>query len=147
MPNEDVAKWMSDPAYGLDRQDFDLVLADPVLLPQLRAYLDDINSNEEKKATVLMALWEILGDCSTSGANALGEEIKAILRSHGDFAERAAPAMGPIQELMVRRILNLPISSDIPEWVIYRAALQGGKSLISRSAVGCGNRGRGRGGR
>jgi hypothetical protein len=126
MPNDDVAKWLSDPAYGLDKQDFDLVLAHRDLLPQLRAYLDDINSIEEKKATVIMALLELLGDCSTSSANALGEEIKAILRSHGNFAERAAPAMGPIHEVMVRRILNLPIPSDIPEWVIYRAALKGG---------------------
>jgi len=126
MPDDDVVKWLSDPAYGLDIQDFDLVLADRGLLPQLKAYLDDINSIEEKKATVLMALLELLGDCSTTDTKALGEEIKSIVRSHADFAERAAPAMGPIQEVMVRRILNLPIPSDIPEWVIYRAALQGG---------------------
>lgn len=125
--HDDVAKWLSDPAYRLDVQDFDLVLADRALLPQLRAYLDDINSIEAKKATVLLALLVLLEeDCSTTEAKALGEEIKAILRSHADFAERAAPTLGPIQHVMVRRILNLPISSDTPQWVIDRAALKGG---------------------
>jgi hypothetical protein len=112
---EDLEKWFSDPKYGEDWQDTDLILADVELLPRLKAYLDEPAAPDVKKQEVISALLELLEhNCPRDGgpdAARLAEDIRATIRQHADIAQRALPNLGVPNEVVLRSILGLPIPS------------------------------------
>ena len=124
-----IERWLSDPAYGADTQDFDLSLADVEFLPRLKAYLSDAAAPDFKKAEVVSALLELLEhDCPQDGgveAARLAEDIKHTIRQHTDIAHKAMSELGPIKEVVLRSILGLPIPAEYPQWVTDRAHEQG----------------------
>jgi hypothetical protein len=126
---EDIERWLADPNYGADWQDVDLLLAEVEFLPRLQTYLDDPMGTEPKKIWIVSALLELLEhDCPPDGgadSTRLVEAIKDTIRQHADIAEKAMSELGPIQEVVLRSILGLPIPSDYPPWVIDRAHEQG----------------------
>src|SRR5688572_11614148 len=119
---EDLEKWFSDPKYGEDWQDTDLILADVELFPRLKTYLDEPSAPDFKKQEVISALLELLEhDCPRDGGPAtvrLAEDIRATIRQHADIAQRALPNLGIPNEVVLRSILGLPIPSGYPQWVI-----------------------------
>ncbi len=123
--SEDLDKWFSDPKHGEDWQDTDLILADVELLPRLKAYLDEPSAPEFKKQEVISALLELLEhDYPRDGSPdtpRLAEDIRATIRQHADIAQRALPNLGIPNEVLLRRILGLPIPSGYPQWVIDHA--------------------------
>ena len=58
--NPDVEQWFSDPKYGGDWQDMDLVLAQVEYLPRLKAYLASSDAPDFKKVEAISALLELL---------------------------------------------------------------------------------------
>src|SRR4051812_10432334 len=96
-----IERWLSDPVYGVDEQDFDLSLADVEFLPRLKAYLSDAAAPDFKKAEVVSALLELLEhDCPQDGgaeAARLAEDIKHTVRQHTEIAHRAMSELDPIK--------------------------------------------------
>ena len=127
--SHDVEQWFSDPNCGADWQDMDLLLAQPEYLPRLKAYLAQPDAPEFKKIEALSALLELLEhECSVEGnpkADRLAYDIRSTIRRHHDAAQAAMPQLGPVKEIVLRKLLGLPIPPEYPEWVINQASRGG----------------------
>jgi hypothetical protein len=125
----ELQKWLSNPNYGSEWQDMDLVLADVEFLPRLKAYFDEPTAPKSKKAEVVSALLELLEhECMPGGGPAtahLAEDIKSTIRQHKDICQAVMSDLGPIKEVVLRSILALPIPPDFPRWLVERARQRG----------------------
>jgi len=124
--SDDVEKWFTDLEYGREWQDFDLVLANPQLLPRLESYLTDPNGSDEKRLIVISALIEFLSEVRRNPRmecrKDVAETIRATIRKHGDIAELALPELGLVQSITVQKLLGLPVPAGLPQWALDDAA-------------------------
>lgn len=130
--SHDVEQWFSDPTCGADWQDMDLVLAQVEYLPRLKAYLAQPDAPEFKKVEAISALLELLEhDCTpnTDPENAqLTYDIRSTIRRHHDVAQAAMSQLEPVKEIVLRKILGLPIPPDYPQWIIDQASQEGAEA-------------------
>jgi hypothetical protein len=126
----DIEQWFSDVHCGADWQDMDLVLANVEYLPRLKALLARHDVPEFKKTVAVSAVLELLEhDCPPGGGpqiDRLTEDLRATIRRHEDAARAAMPELGPVKEVVLLRILGLPIPADYPQWIIDQAREEGG---------------------
>ncbi len=122
MSDDYVDRWFSEPDFGLDDQDVDLILADLKFLPRLRAYLDDPNSVDEKKVTVIMALLQLIRLRNANGVFLLRFfEVEQILKQHSEIAKRAIESVGLIEMAVIMKVLGIPVPPEYPKWVEQQA--------------------------
>jgi hypothetical protein len=121
----DVKRWFAESECGLDYQDFDLVLADPALLPEMHQYLANVSGSRGKKIEIICALLELLKQAwagkTERESRELIQQIQTLIKAHVEIAKEALTSLGPVDEVILRKVLQLAIPEDFPQWVEERA--------------------------
>lgn len=121
----DVRRWFAEKEYArpsYQDQDWDLVLAQWELVPQLLEFAADEGKLLEKRFEALSALLVLQGDAKDDAKRGLvTEQIRKLVLSNREFAREAASQwFGVVEAVVVLSILG-EVNPEMPEWVVARA--------------------------
>jgi hypothetical protein len=117
-----ILRWFNEPAYGLDDQDWDLILMEVNFLPLMIQYLESSDGVLDKKFTVVSALAEML--LKPRGENpeahpvseAIAGQIKDALKRNRDVALLATPHLSVTSEILILLLCGDGLPKEMAQW-------------------------------